>query len=126
MNSLRRTSIVYAGLALFSLIVALVYPVFGHGVYSVYLFVACPVLGIPGMLFYWLLKPWVIDKKGYKLFHNTYNFGIATIVCGLLVKGVIEIANGASDIVQWFFYIGALVTAGGAGILVSIVLRGSE
>jgi len=124
MNSLQKTSIVYAGFALFSLVVAFVYPIFGHGVFSGYFFVVCPVLSFPGAFLFACLSPWIANMKRYRLFLNTYNFGVATVVCGLLAKGVVDIAGGVSDIIVWFFCLGALITAFGVGVLVSIIRTG--
>ena len=126
MNSLRKTSIVYTGFALLSLVIAFVYPIFGHGVSSEYFFVVCPVLSIPGALLFACLSPWIANTKRYRLFLNTYNFGVAAVVCGLLAKGVVDIAGGASDIIVWFFYVGALIAVFGAGVLVSILLTGDK
>lgn len=120
MGSLRKTSIVYAALTLLSLAIAFIYPVFGHGVYSVYLFAVCPVLAVFGVVFFLCLRPWVANAKGYRLFLNAYNFGVATIVCGLLLSGVFDIAGGDSGIVIWFFYAGPLSSAIGLVALVYI------
>lgn len=120
MSSLRKTSIAYAALSLLSIIIAFIYPVFGHNKYSVYLFVVCPVLAVPGAVFFFCLREWVAGEKGYRLFLNAFNFGVAAIVCGLLLSGVLDIAGGASEIVIWFFYIGALSVAFGLGDLVCI------
>jgi len=86
-----------------------IYALFGHGVTSpwmtnLYLFFL--VLGVLVFSLFRIFVPDIISHKGYRLFFNTYNSGIAVFANGMLLYGILEIAGGTSQIVPWFLYIG--------------------
>lgn len=87
-----------------------IYTLFGHGVTSLwmsnlYLYFLGP--GVLVFLFFKIFIPGIVSCKNYRLFFNTYNSGIAVLVTGMLLYGIIEIAGGTSQIVSWFLYIGS-------------------
>lgn len=66
------------------------------------------LLGL-GVLVYLLLGifiPDIVTRKGYRMFYNTYNTGIAVLINGMLLNGILEIAGSTSQYVPWFLYIG--------------------
>lgn len=98
-----------------------VYAVFGHGVQSaalslMYLY---PLLG--GVLPYsalWLLVPALERVRDFRLGTNLYNAGLATLVCGSLLRGIFEIAGTASAYVPILMAAGWTMAA--AGLLTAV------
>ena len=111
-----------AGIFLFDKIYAL----FGHGVTShwmsnayLYLF----GLGVPIFSLFRFFLPDIVDSKGYWLFLNTYNSGVAILINGMLLYGILEIAGGTSDFVTWFLYAGSALIAAALVMLVPILFN---
>lgn len=65
--------------------------------------------------------PNIVSRKGYRLFYNTYNSGVATLINGILLNGILEIAGATSQIVPWFLYIGSGLITAAAIILCRII-----
>ena len=82
---------------------------FGHGVPSSWMSNAyLYVLGL-GVFVFILLKiliPEIVQQKGYSFFHQIYGSGIAILINGMLLRGILEIAGGSSAYVSWFFFVG--------------------
>lgn len=107
MNKLSKAVICYTILAVVALGFDKLYALFGHGVSSSWMSSMYLVLLLSGTIvffFLWIFTPKITSLKGYRLFFNIYSSGIAVFVNGMLLQGIIDIAGGTSDIVQWFFY----------------------
>lgn len=96
------------------------YGIFGHGVSSAamtWMFLY-PLLG--GVLLFFLISaftPEITGMKGYRLFFNTYNSGIAALTSGSFLKGVLEIAGTSSLYILIFYGTGALFLGTGLVLL---------
>ena len=122
MKKLQRTSIVYVGLSLFSILFERIYSIFSHGMSSdamTYLFLYPLVLGsgVYGLIN--IIFPRVITSNYYRLFSNVYNTGIATLMTGLLLKGIFEIAGSSSGLLSLYF----LVSYSLFGVAIIVFLR---
>ena len=62
--------------------------------------------------------PDIVQYKGYWQFCQIYNSGIAILINGMLLKGILEIAGGTSAFISWFFVIG--IGLMGIGIMLFI------
>lgn len=98
-----------------------VYAIFGHDVRSaamsqMYLY---PLLGgALAFLALTLLVPAANRCRFYRLASNSYNSGLAALICGSLLKGVFDIAGTASDYVPVIMVAGwAMFVAGAAGLI---------
>lgn len=115
----RKTILTYLVLSLFAIVINKVYGIFGHGVSSpamTWMFLY-PLIG--GVLFYFLIYGFakkIINFNGYRLFFNIYNSGIAALIFGSFLKGVMDIA-GADSIYLVFYYV-----VGGLFIIVGLIL----
>jgi len=96
-----------------------IYSIFGHGVSSAamtWMFLY-PLLG--GSLFYFLLEgflPGIKQIKGYRIFYNSYNSGIALFTLGSLLHGIVDIAGTNSPFVT-IYYI-----TGGIGVITGLII----
>ena len=115
-GSLLKSSLVYMGVAIFSLLFGLIYNHYGHGVTSnamTYLFVY-PLAG--GTVFYMIIKmlfPLITGFTGYRMFFNLYNSGLAALMAGSLLTGIVEIAGTESVYIKFFYYTGGgMILAG--------------
>ncbi|MBP7962366.1 MAG: DUF2871 family protein [Caldilineaceae bacterium] len=106
---LNKTIITYSlstiGLYLF----ARIYALFGHGVTSPWMsnaYLYALGLGVVVFVLLKMLIPEIVQQKGYRVFYQTYNSGIAILINGMLLHGILDIAGGASDYVSWFLFVG--------------------
>lgn len=104
-----KTVLVYIILTIVCIAIDNIYALFGHGVRSasMSLMFLYPLVG--GALVYLLiglLIPWFNHHENYRLFYNIYNSGIAILVVGSLLKGILDIAGTASPYVILFFVMG--------------------
>lgn len=115
---MKRTAILYAVSALMAVAVNNIYGLFGHGVNSTYMtwMFLYPLIG--GVIFFimiYLIIPGITKIKGYRIFYNCYNSGIATLTMGSFLKGILQIAGTASsytvvfDCIGWIFIGAALI-----------------
>ena len=115
----RQEAVLYLLLSIFTVIIDNLYAYFGHGVRSdsmTFMFLY-PLLG--GTVLYFLIDvimPDVKRKRGYRLFLNLYNAGIATLTTGSFLNGILEIAGTDSPFTIVFFITGWIFS--GAGILI--------
>jgi hypothetical protein len=114
---MRRTAVWYLLGAGLCVAVANVYALFGHGVrsWAMDLVFLCPLL-LGAALFAILsaFAPDFADGKGYRLFFNLHNSGVAAITAGLLFLGILDIAGTGSDFVHVFFFTGGVFIVAGA------------
>lgn len=104
---LKNTIITYIILTAAAYIFDKIYALFGHGVSSPWMSNMYICLLILGVVVYTALSaaiPDIVLRKGYRLFYNTYNSGIAVLITGMLLKGILDIAGGTSRFVSWFLY----------------------
>ncbi|MFA6809194.1 MAG: hypothetical protein WCR27_09415, partial [Eubacteriales bacterium] len=81
---------------------------------------------ICGALIYFLIErliPGVSKIRGYRLFYNVYNSGIATLTVGGFLKGILEIAGTSSTYIVLFNVVGWLFVLVGLILLASCTLR---
>jgi hypothetical protein len=101
--------------SLFSLGVFLfgkIYTLFGHGVTSTsmsYAYLYLLGLGVLGFFLLKIIAPDIVNTDGYLLSYQTYNSGVAILINGMLLKGILEIAGGTSSYIPWFFVAGYLL-----------------
>lgn len=72
-----------------------------------------PLIG--GCLFYYMI--YIFHIKITRISFNLYNSGIAILVSGCLVRGIITI-SGRSSLYDWYYWI-----IGGLFIVISVVLN---
>lgn len=102
-----------------------IYTLFGHGVTSLWMSNAYLFLAGLGMSVYLLLKiilPEIVQYKGYRLFCQTYNSGIAILINGILLNGILEIAGGTSKYVSWFLVVGIGLMGIGVILLTRVII----
>lgn len=119
---LRKTILVYMILSLTAIAVDNIYALFGHGVRSAFMtwMFLYPLIG--GTLLFLMMElliPEISKAKGYRLFRNTYNSGIATLTVGSFLQGVFEIAGTNSTYTILFYVIGGGFIA--AGLILFLV-----
>lgn len=125
-KQIKKTIIVYFILSVSAIAIDNIYAIFGHGVRSAamtYMFVY-PLIG--GVIFYALVRlifPLINRYKGYRLFYNIYNSGIALLAAGSLFSGILEIAGADSVFSTYFFIIGYAFAAVGFIILIITAIR---
>lgn len=114
---LNKTIINYGLIAAGAFLFSKIYSHFGHGVASPWmsnLYLCFLGLGVLVFLLFRIFIPGIVNRKGYRLFYNTYNSAIAFLADGMLLRDILEIAGGTSAIVPWFLYIGCgLIAASG-------------
>ncbi|NMC55724.1 MAG: hypothetical protein GYA50_00685, partial [Eubacteriaceae bacterium] len=118
--------LIYFILSVSAIAIDNIYAIFGHGVRSAamtYMFVY-PLIG--GVIFFALIRlifPLINQYKGYRLFYNIYNSGIALLAAGSLFQGVLEIAGADSVFTTYFFIIGYAFAAAGFVVLIVTAIR---
>ncbi len=107
MHSIRRHTIVYFSLSIFTYIFNFVYSLFAHGVTSLDMQIMYLVLFAAGLFFAFFLfvYPKFEERLLYRIFVNSLNASLSILVVGMALKGIIEIAGGSSDIIPWYFII---------------------
>jgi hypothetical protein len=106
---LNKTIITYSLFTIGIYLFAKIYTLFGHGVTSPWMSHAYLCLLGLGVLVFFLLKiaiPEIVQQKGYRFFYQIYNSGVAILINGMLLRGILEIAGGSSAYVAWFFFVG--------------------
>jgi hypothetical protein len=112
---------VYIILSITAIAVNNIYALFGHGVHSAamtWMFLY-PLIG--GGLGYFLIErlaPGIVKAKGYRLFYNLYNSGIATLTVGSFLQGILEIAGTSSPYTIGFYVVGLLFAVAGLVLLI--------
>ena len=113
-----------SGVTVFCLLFAIIYNYFGHGVHSVhmdYMFLYPLILGV---LFYVNLNQILQVKVVSRLFFNTYNSGIVTLIIGSMLKGIFEIAGASSPYTRIYMWVGiGLILIGIISYLISYIIE---
>jgi hypothetical protein len=113
---MRRIAVWYLICAGLCAAVANVYALFGHGVrsWAMDLMFLCPLLlGAALFAILSVFAPDFADRKGYRLFFNLHNSGVAAITVGLLFRGILDVAGTGSDFVHVFFFTGGVFIVAG-------------
>jgi len=123
---LNRTIITYIILTIGALLFDRTYSLFAHGVSSpwmsnMYLYLLG--LGVLVFLLFKIFVPDIVTQKGYRLFFNTYNSGIAVLITGMLQKGILDIAGSSSQFVPWFFYTAYVFIAAAIVMFFALIRR---
>ena len=125
MMKLNKTIITYSLFTMGIYLFARIYMLFGHGVTSLWMSNAyLYVLGL-GVFVFILLKisiPEIVQQKGFPMFYPIYNSGVALLINGMLLRGILEIAGGSSAYVSWFFIVGWGLTAIGVVLLLKMLV----
>jgi len=106
---LNKTIITYSLLTIGIYLFAKIYQLFGHGVTSPWMSNAYLYLLGLGVFVFVLLKmsiPEIVQQRGFRPFYQIYNSGIAILINGMLLRGILEIAGGSSAYVSWFLFVG--------------------
>lgn len=125
----KKTILVYLALSIITFTVNKIYAIFSHGVRSdamTWMFLY-PLIG--GTLFYFLVSKLFHNINryvGYRIFYNIYNSGIALLIVGSLLKGIMEIAGTGSKYVTLYFGIGYLFIAFAIILLVILAIKSKE
>ena len=120
---LNKTIITYIFITIGVFLFDKIYSLFGHGITSnwmsnAYLYVLW--LGVLVFLLFRVFLPDIVNDKGYPLFFRMHNSGIAILINGMLLYGIIEIAGGSSAFVSWFLVAGSGLI-GFAAVLAAIM-----
>ena len=112
-----KTMIVYLGVSAFCFLFSSVYSLYGHGVRSasLSLMFLYPLLG--GALVFlplWVFGPLPDEIPHCRLFYNLYNSGVAALILGSALRGVLEIAGTSSPYTVFFPVAGWLFAGIGA------------
>lgn len=108
-NKFVKTILVYGIISVLLVGINWIYSLFGHGVASPYMAFMFLYSLLGGSLFYLALfksVPRLIESKGFRIFYNLYNSGIATLIVGSFMAGILEIAGTGSDYQKYFFIAG--------------------
>jgi len=106
---IRKTIIAYLLFTIGVFIFNKIYALFGHGVTSRWMSNAYLYLLGFGVCTFSIIKmfsPKIEEHKRFSLFYITYNSGVAILINGMLLLGILEIAGGASPFAMWYLYIG--------------------
>ena len=106
---LNKTILNYSLFTIGTFLFAKIYLLFGHGVTSLWMSHAyLYILGL-GVFVFILIKvltPEIVRQKDFRMFYPIYNSGVAILINGMLLRGILEIAGGSSAYVAWFFFVG--------------------
>jgi hypothetical protein len=109
----------YLAASVLCVIVVNVYALFGHGVRSAsmdYMFLY-PLIGGVAIKILSMLVHGDYSRGIKRVGVNLYNSGLATLVCGMLLRGIVEIAGTDSVYISWFFAAGwVMVSCGIVGV----------
>ncbi len=106
---LKNTIITYSLFTIGIYLFAKMYELFGHGVTSLWMSNAYLYLLGLGVFAFVLIKmsiPEIVQQRGFRPFYQIYNSGIAILINGMLLRGILEIAGGSSAYVSWFLFVG--------------------
>lgn len=107
-TSTKNTVIVYISMTLFLIAFNFIYSLFGHGVTSpfmTYAFGFSLGLGVVGFI----VIGWMHVKN--RIAFNLYNAGIATLIVGSLLRGILDIAGADTSYPVYYFIVGSLFVA---------------
>ncbi len=98
------------------LIFGIIYEIFSHQVYSVYMIFAFLIPLIFGYLVSFFIK-----EGTNSLCNSIYNMGIVTLSVGSVFEGVLEIYGSTNSLIYVYLYAGILLTL--IGLILSFVIK---
>jgi len=113
-----KTMLVYLSVSGFCVFFNAVYSLYGHGVSSaaMSLMFLYPLLGgALGFGLVWLTVPAADGLRHYRAVYNLYNSGLATLILGSALQGVLEIAGTTSPYIALYRIAGGVLA--GVGLL---------
>lgn len=111
-EQMARTGFFYLAVTLVCAAFGAVYETFSHGVYSYFMLYAFAFPLCGGVLPYFLFAHTRVHLP-CRAARSIYHAGIATCTVGSIVKGILEIYGTTNWLSQVYWYIGALLLAGG-------------
>ncbi len=113
-RKIRKSLLVYLGLTAFCIVFDRVYFLVGHGVESDFMMwmFLYPLLG--GMLplgLLWIFVDHAFEVPFFRIAYNAFNTGMATLMLGSALSGVIEIAGTSSPYPRLFLIFGWIIYA---------------
>jgi len=118
-NAIKKNIIVMLIVSIIVFIIDRIYSVFSHGINSVMMstmVVTVLILGVGGYAILYKVNTIKSGKYNFRLFSNLYNAGIATLVTGQFLSGVVSIAGTGSAYLKFYFIIGG-------GLIISSLAR---
>lgn len=112
-----KTAIAYLAVSALSILFDRVYALYGHGVYSASMSLMFLYSLLGGALVFsllWLFGPEDAKISHSRLFYNLYNSGVAALMAGSLLKGVLDIAGTSSAYLPVYRLAGFLLAGVGA------------
>lgn len=106
----KKTVIFYVCTTLFLIAFNYIYSLFGHGVSSPFMTFAFGFSLVPGVIGF-LVIGWMGVQS--RTAYNLYNAGIATLIMGSLLKGILDIAGADTTYPVYYFIVGSLLVATG-------------
>lgn len=106
-----KTVLTYAFFTILCILANKVYSLFSHGVSSVYMtymflypLIGCAIVIVP----LWVFVRQIKVVKGYRLFFNLYNSGIACLTFASFLNGIVIIAGTTTPYALVLFLAGAI------------------
>lgn len=122
----KKNLIRYLEASVFCAALSLIYQHFSHGIHSPWmslLFLWPLLLGaLPAALELAGLLPWANTKKDSRIGRKLYRFGIETLICASLLKGILEIAGTGSVYPDLLLALGGVLIAAGTLLFACSVL----
>ena len=105
-RNMRKISLIYLLVAIFSALFGIIYEQFSHGVYSGYMIFAFAFPLIGGTLPFAALSLFAHGLLPGRLPRFLYNAGIAALTVGSMMKGVLEIYGTTNDLLKIYRFAG--------------------
>lgn len=121
-KNLSKTLLFYLGLTAFCILFDRVYFIFGHGVESpsmLWMFLYPLLGGVLPFACLWLFIENARTRKLFRLAYNVFNTGMAILIVGSALQGVVDIAGTMSPYTVYFPIIGGVTY--GLGVLLFVV-----
>ncbi|MDR0286467.1 MAG: alanine--tRNA ligase [Clostridiales bacterium] len=126
MKNLNKTIIVYVSLTVFAFVLNWAYSLFSHGVSSYameYMYLWLFGCGVVVFTLIRLFFKNITGHKRYRLFYNLYNSGVAVLLTGMLLRGILEIAGGSSPYIKFYYWVAYAFLAAGVTVFVIIIVK---
>ncbi len=123
-NAIKKNIIVMLIVSIIVFMIDRIYSIFSHGISSMMMstmVVTVLLLGVGGYATLYKVNTIKSRKYNFRVFSNLYNAGIATLVMGQFLSGVVSIAGTGSDYIKFYFIAGGVLII---GALASILKQG--
>ena len=98
----RKTAFVYFLISLFCILFSAIYELFSHGVYSFYMIFAFAFPLVGGTLPFFVIALSHAKKYPGIVARNLYHSGIATLIVGSIVHGVLDIYGTTNHLLSFY------------------------